>query len=124
MSKRRIRKQEVITTISVARAMDSVGILGLKLLQDMETIDPNDWYDMWLHMKDNFELALLVMAEAENKYKALFRVLMIELPDGIGAIEVKNPLNEDKEKERPSKKDDAQSSDLGFDTIIDGDLPF
>lgn len=124
MAKKTVEIEQVMTTISVRDVLDSVGILGVKLIKDMENTDPNDWYEKWLEMKDDFETSLVVMGMMEKRYRSLFGVLMYDLPDGTGAVAVANPLREPKTKKRTSDEDSASGDVNGGDSIIDDKPPF
>jgi len=124
MKTKKWSEPKILLVVSVAKVLDAVGILGLKLIRDMEETDPNEWYQKWIAIADDFESALMVMHEMETRYRRLFDTLMFPLPDGVSAVEVPNPLREEPTKKRTSKDEGAYGDETEGDTSIPDEPPF
>jgi hypothetical protein len=110
--------EDAANNVTLWDVFAATGISAMVLVEHVQYAERDDaWFiklDDLVHQLDN---AVYVMSAACMEYEDLFRIAMAELPEGMAAIRIKNPLF-DRKTEEP--KDHSNGSSRGG---LD-DIPF
>jgi len=98
--------------IDCTSALRSSIVLLLDFFEQLEDVDPNEAYDLWLSHVRSLSAILDVLIEMDLKCEMRLREIYFYLPSHIGTVKMKNPLRARDEK-RKAGSDDTAYSDFG-----------